>query len=113
MVCRGFLHSVGAGSTPSRDSIAIPMESSLRSLPIGPSIAKPTGSRSGVKPAGTDRPGMPVILPGSVLRMLVKKVSTGGPPLIDSVDEPFTGSILGGVTITVGKRAPSSRLSAK
>ena len=68
------------------------MAMSRVSLPSGPSSSSPTGSPPAVMPAGIDSPGMPALLPGSVLRMKVPKVSTSGPPLIDTLPEP--GSVL-------------------
>jgi hypothetical protein len=58
------------------------MPISRSSLPSGPSISRPAGRPEAVRPAGIDRPGMPALLPGSVLRMKVPKVSAGGPPSI-------------------------------
>ena len=55
-------------------SIAMPSASSLRSLPTGPSSSRPTGRPDLVSPAGRLRPGIPALLPGSVLRMKVGKV---------------------------------------
>ena len=36
---------------------------------------------------------MPALLPGSVLRIIVKKVGAGLPPAIDISPEPFSASI--------------------
>ena len=65
----------GAGVRPRTCSIARPIESSRRSLPRGPSTSTPTGIPEGPSPPGIDKPGIPALLPGSVLRMKSRKVS--------------------------------------
>lgn len=64
-------HSFGGGSRPNRRSMLNPMASKRRSLLTGPSSSSPTGRPELVKPTGRLSPGMPALLPGSVLRMYV------------------------------------------
>ena len=45
--------------------------------------------------------------------MNVPKVSTGGPPLIDTVPDPLTESIVAAGRMVVGNKMASSALSAK
>ncbi len=93
--------------------MAIPMESSFLSLPTGPSRANPTGSPAAVCPAGTVTPGIPVMLPGSAFLMNVPNSSTGGPPLMLSVDEPFTGSMGTAGNGVIGAKIASMSFDAK
>src|SRR5712664_1422671 len=85
-------------------SIESPSPSSFVSLPRGQSISSPTGKPPGVIPANNDRPGMPALLPGSVLRIMVSNVGTGLPPSIDISPDPFSMSITGAGAIVVGKQ---------
>jgi hypothetical protein len=68
---RGPSYSFGGGNRPNRRSILNPMASKRRSLLTGPSSSSPTGKPELVKPTGRLSPGMPALLPGSVLRMYV------------------------------------------
>jgi hypothetical protein len=62
-------HSFGGGSRPNTRSRLNPMASNRRSLLTGPSSSNPTGRPAFVKPTGRLRPGIPALLPGSVLRI--------------------------------------------
>src|SRR5574340_711012 len=66
----------GAGVGGKIFSKARPIASSLRSEPAGPSSSMPTGNPSLVRPTGNVNPGIPALLPGSVLRMKVWNVGT-------------------------------------
>src|SRR3954470_16495426 len=61
----------GGGALPRIASMESPSASSFASLPTAPSISRPTGKPVGVMPANSDSPGMPALLPGSVLRIMV------------------------------------------
>src|SRR5436305_14719564 len=106
-------YSFGGGALPRIASIESPSASSFASLPTGPSISRPTGKPPGVMPANSDRPGIPALLPGSVLRIMVSKVGTGAPPLIDISPDPLTGSINGAGATVVGNSMASRLLSLK
>src|SRR6266403_793382 len=103
----------GGGAEPRMPSLESPSPSSFASLPTGPSISSPTGNPPGVMPAYNDRPGMPALLPGSVLRIMVSNVGTGLSPLIDISPDPFSASIAGAGATVVGNRMPSRLLSRK
>jgi hypothetical protein len=61
--------SFGGGNRPNRRSMLNPMASKRRSLLTGPSSSSPTGRPELVNPAGRLSPGIPALLPGSVLRI--------------------------------------------
>src|SRR5712664_2249295 len=103
----------GGGAKPKMLSIESPSPSSFVSLPRGPSISSPTGKPPGVSPANSDRPGMPALLPGSVLRIMVSNVGTGLPPSIDISPDPFSMSITGAGAIVVGNRMACRSWSRK
>ena len=108
-----YAHTFGRGAVPRMASIDIPNPSNFVSLPTGPSISSSTGRPPGVMPANSDRPGMPALLPGSVLRIMVSKVGTGFSPLIDISPDPLASSISGAGATVVGNRMPSRLLSRK
>jgi hypothetical protein len=91
----------------------MPMARIVLSLSMGPSRFSPTGRPLGDMPAGRERLGTPAQLPGPMLRIVVVKVSIGGPPSMERVPVPFTGSMGAGRTGEVGKRRASRALSAK
>src|SRR5438552_5530689 len=107
------IHIFGGGAEPKMPSIESPSASSFASPPTGPSISSPTGKPPGVMPAYNDRPGMPALLPGSVLRIMMSNVGTGLSPLIDISPDPFSKSITCAGATVVGNRMPSRLLSWK
>jgi very-short-patch-repair endonuclease len=57
----GLAYSGGPGSGPRAASSASPIASTMSSVPRGPTSSIPTGSPSPVRPAGTDRAGIPAL----------------------------------------------------
>src|SRR5439155_1627090 len=96
----------GGGVRPSTRSMARPTASRRSSLSGRPSSETPTGSPVvGPRPAGIVRPGMPALLPGSVLRMNrtnVSKLDASG---------PWGTATLGVVASTSARSAAAARTS--
>ena len=78
-----------------------------------PLEAQPDWKAAGRHAGGQREARTPTQLPGPMLRMVVVKVPTGGPPSTDIVLEPLTASMDAGRTGEVGNMIASTPLFLK